>query len=162
MSENTVIKIENLTKVYRLYDRPLDRIWEVVHPFGRKFHKDFYALDDVSFEVKKGEIVGVIGKNGSGKSTLLKIVTGVLTPTSGRVTVNGRISALLELGAGFNPELTGLENVYFSGTVMGYSREEMASRLDAILSFAKSGIYPPAGEDLFERHVRAPGLCCGH
>jgi ABC-type polysaccharide/polyol phosphate transport system ATPase subunit len=139
MSENTVIKVEKLTKVYRLYDRPLDRLREAFHPFGRKFHKDFHALHDVSFEVKKGEIVGLIGKNGSGKSTLLKIISGVLTPTSGKVSVNGRISALLELGAGFNPELTGLENVYFSGTVMGYSRSEMASRLDAILSFAEIG-----------------------
>lgn len=141
MNDDIAIKVENLSKVYRLYDHPLDRIKESLHPLGRKYHVDFPALQDVNFEVKKGEVVGVIGKNGSGKSTLLKILTGVLTPTSGKVMVNGKVSALLELGAGFNPELTGLENVYFSGTVMGFGREAMASRLDSILSFADIGQY---------------------
>jgi ABC-type polysaccharide/polyol phosphate transport system ATPase subunit len=125
------ITVEQLSKVYRLYDNPLDRLKESLHPFRKKYHKDFYALRDVSFEVKKGETVGIIGKNGSGKSTLLKILTGVLTPTTGNIITNGNISALLELGAGFNPEFTGIENIYFSGTIMGYSKE-MDAKLDDI------------------------------
>jgi lipopolysaccharide transport system ATP-binding protein len=133
------IKVENLSKVYHLYDKPIDRLKESLHPFRRKYHKDFYALNNISFEVKKGETIGIIGKNGSGKSTLLKIITGVLTPTSGNVKVNGRISSLLELGMGFNPELTGIENVYFNGTIMGYTREQMDNKLDGILSFADIG-----------------------
>lgn len=145
MSNDIAIKVENLTKVYKLYNSPTDRLKEALSPIRRKFHHDFHALQDVSFEVKKGETVGIIGKNGSGKSTLLKLITGVLTPTSGNVTVNGRISALLELGAGFNPELTGIENVYFNGTLMGYSRDEMDDRLDDILGFADIGefVYQP-------------------
>ncbi len=145
MSNDIAIKVENLTKIYKLYNSPQDRLKESLHPLRKKYHHDFYALNDVSFEVKKGETVGIIGRNGSGKSTLLKIITGVLTPSSGSVTVNGRISALLELGAGFNPELTGIENVYFNGTLMGYSREEMDTKLDNILSFASIGdfVYQP-------------------
>lgn len=139
MSNDVAIKVENLTKVYKLYNSPKDRLKEALSPIRRKYHHDFHALHDVSFEVKKGETVGIIGKNGSGKSTLLKIITGVLTSTSGSVTVNGRISALLELGAGFNPELTGLENVYFNGTLMGCSRKEVENRLDGILKFADIG-----------------------
>jgi len=133
------IKVENLSKVYKLYNSHVDRLKEALHPLRRHYHHEFYALNDVSFEIKKGESVGIIGKNGSGKSTLLKILTGVLTPTSGRVTVDGKVSALLELGAGFNPELSGLENVFFNGMLMGYTREEMEARLDDILSFADIG-----------------------
>lgn len=133
------IKVENLSKSYKLYDSPVDRLKESLHPFRKKYHKDFYALKDVSFEVNKGETVGIIGKNGSGKSTLLKLITGVLTPTVGNVAVNGRISALLELGGGFNPELTGIENVYFNSTLMGYAKEEIDAKLDDILSFADIG-----------------------
>ncbi len=96
---STAIKVSHLTKIYKLYDKPIDRLKESLHPFKKQYHKDFYALNDVSFEVKKGETVGIIGKNGAGKSTLLKIITGVLTPTSGSVHVNGRIASLLELGA---------------------------------------------------------------
>lgn len=139
MSDDITIKVENLSKIYKLYNSPLDRLKEALSPIRRKYHHDFHALHDVSFEVKKGETVGIIGKNGSGKSTLLKIITGVLTPTVGNVTVHGRISALLELGAGFNPELTGIENVYFNGTLMGYTKEEMDERLDNILGFADIG-----------------------
>ncbi|OHD14635.1 MAG: ABC transporter [Spirochaetes bacterium GWB1_36_13] len=138
MSE-PAIQIQNVSKVYKLYSSPQDRLKEALHPFRKKYHKDFYALNDISFEVKKGETVGIIGQNGSGKSTLLKIITGVLSPTSGSVQVNGKISALLELGAGFNPEFTGLENVYFQGSLMGYTREEMEKKLDEILSFADIG-----------------------
>lgn len=133
------IKVENLTKIYKLYNSPQDRLKESLHPLRKKYHHDFYALSDVSFEVKRGETVGIIGKNGSGKSTLLKVITGVLTPSSGSVTVNGRVSALLELGAGFNPELTGIENAYFNGTLMGFTQEQMAAKLEDILSFADIG-----------------------
>jgi len=135
----TAIKVENLTKIYKLYDHPQDRVKESLHPFRKSYHRDFYALQDVSFEVQKGETVGIIGKNGSGKSTLLKIITGLLTPSSGNVEVNGKVSSLLELGAGFNPEFTGIENIYLNGTIMGYTREEMDKRLDDILAFADIG-----------------------
>lgn len=145
MSEDIAISVQNLTKIYKLYDSPQDRLKEALHPFRKRYHRDFYALNDISFEVKKGETVGIIGRNGAGKSTLLKVVTGVITPSNGNVTVNGKISALLELGAGFNPQLTGTENVYFNGTLMGYSKEEMDAKLDDILSFADIGdfVYQP-------------------
>jgi len=139
------ISVNNLIKTYRLYNSPLDRLKESIHPFRKKYHQEFNALNGVSFEIKKGESVGIIGKNGSGKSTLLKVITSVLTPTSGTVQVNGKVSALLELGAGFNAELTGIENIYFNGMLMGYTREEMDVRLNDILSFADIGefIYQP-------------------
>ncbi|PKM47903.1 MAG: ABC transporter ATP-binding protein [Firmicutes bacterium HGW-Firmicutes-8] len=145
MDKDIAIKAENVSKVYKLYDKPLDRLKESINPFGKKYHKEFYALNDVSFEVKKGETVGIIGKNGSGKSTLLEIITGVLTPTSGTINVKGKVSALLELGAGFNPELTGIENIYLNGTIMGYSKDEIDKRLKNILSFADIGefVYQP-------------------
>ncbi|ACM19807.1 ABC transporter, ATP-binding protein [Geotalea daltonii FRC-32] len=133
------IAVKNLTKVYKLYDTPLDRVKESINPFSRKYHKDFYALNDVSFDIEKGSTIGIIGKNGSGKSTLLKTITGVLTPSSGSVTVNGKISALLELGAGFNTELTGIDNIYFNGTLQGYTKDEIDLKLDEILSFADIG-----------------------
>lgn len=139
--KDIVIKIENLTKIYKLYDAPIDRLKESLHWQGKKYHKDFYALNDVSFEVKKGECIGILGKNGAGKSTLLKIITGVLTPTSGKVVVNGRVSALLELGAGFNPEYTGMENIYFQGAIMGYERSEIDAKVDEILAFADIGAF---------------------
>jgi lipopolysaccharide transport system ATP-binding protein len=139
MTDDSAVRVENITKVYKLYDSPKERLKESINPFGKSYHRDFYALNRVSFEIKKGETVGIVGKNGCGKSTLLKTITGVLTPTSGSVTVDGKISALLELGAGFNPELTGLENVYFNGTILGYTREEIDERLDHILSFADIG-----------------------
>jgi len=138
MSE-PVIRVSNISKVYKLYDNPVSRLKESLHPFKKKYHRDFYALNDVTFEVKRGESIGIIGKNGSGKSTLLKILTGVLTPTFGSVTVNGKVSSLLELGAGFNPEMTGVENVYFNGTVLGFSKHEMDAKLNDILSFADIG-----------------------
>ena len=142
---NTAIKVSHLTKVYKLYDKPIDRLKESLHPLKKQYHKDFYALNDVSFEIKKGETVGIIGKNGAGKSTLLKIITGVLTPSNGHVHVNGRISSLLELGAGFNPEYTGIENIYLQGTLIGYSHEDMKSKIDEILAFADIGdfVYQP-------------------
>jgi teichoic acid transport system ATP-binding protein len=138
---DNAIKIDNLSKVYKLYHHPMDRMKEALDPRRRKYHQDFYALREVRFSVGRGETVGIIGKNGSGKSTLLKIITGILTPTSGAVTVAGKVAALLELGAGFNPELSGIDNVYFSGTIMGYTRAEMDARLEAIRSFADIGDY---------------------
>jgi len=139
MSEEIAISVQDLTKVYKLYDSPADRLKEALNPFRKKYHRDFYALNGVSFEVHKGETTGIIGMNGAGKSTLLKVITGVLTPTTGRVQIRGKISALLELGAGFNPEISGLENVYFNGTIMGFTREEMDAKIDDILSFADIG-----------------------
>lgn len=142
---NIIIDVQNVSKVYKMYDKPTDRLRESIHPFRKKYHKEFYALNNVSFQVKEGETLGLIGRNGAGKSTLLKLITGVLTPTQGQIKVNGKVSALLELGAGFNPELSGIENVYFNGMIMGYSREEMESKIDDILSFADIGehIYQP-------------------
>jgi len=136
---DVAIKVENLTKIYPLYNSPKDRVKEALHPFRKKYHHDFYALKDVSFEIKKGENVGIIGRNGAGKSTLLKILTGVLTPTIGSVQVNGRVSSLLELGTGFNPELNGIENILFYGTVNGISQKEMKSKVDEIIEFADIG-----------------------
>jgi len=136
---NTAIKVNNLTKIYHLYDKPQDRLKEALHPFKKSYHHDYYAMDDVSFEIKKGETVGIIGKNGAGKSTLLKMITGVLTPSEGQVETHGKIASLLELGAGFNPEMTGMENIYLNGTLMGFSREEMEPKVEAILEFADIG-----------------------
>lgn len=139
MNDNIAIKVEHLSKIYKIFNKPVDRLKETLNPFHKRYSKDFYALNDVSFEIKKGETVGVIGKNGAGKSTLLKILTGVVMPSSGDVKVNGRIASLLELGAGFNPEMTGIENVYLNGTVMGYSKKEIDDRLEAIIDFADIG-----------------------
>lgn len=144
MSENA-ITVKNVTKVYQLYDRPIDRLKESLSPSHKSRHKDFYALNDISFEVEKGQTVGIIGTNGSGKSTILKIITGVLTPTKGDVRVQGKISALLELGAGFNMDYTGIENIYMNGTMMGYTKKEMDDKLGEILDFADIGdfVYQP-------------------
>lgn len=141
---NSVIDVKNVTKIYNLYDRPGDRLKEAL--FSKKMrHKEFKALDDVSFNVNKGEILGIIGKNGSGKSTILKIITSVLTPSSGSVRVDGKIAALLELGAGFNMEYTGIENIYLNGQMIGFSKEEMDAKLQDIIDFADIGdhIYQP-------------------
>lgn len=133
------ISVEHLDKMYKLYDKPMDRLKESLGLTKKKKYREHYALRDVSFNVHRGETVGIIGTNGSGKSTILKIITGVLNPTAGEVRVNGRISALLELGAGFNMEYSGLENVYLNGTMIGFSKEEIDAKLDAILSFADIG-----------------------
>ena len=137
--KETAIRISHLTKLYKLYDKPTDRLKEALGLTRQKRYRELYALNDVSFDVKRGETVGIIGTNGSGKSTILKIITGVLGQTSGEIEVNGRISALLELGAGFNMEYTGLENVYLNGTMIGFSKEEIDARLDDILKFADIG-----------------------
>jgi len=133
------IRVENLSKAYKLYQKPVDRLKEALHPLKKKYHKDFYALKDLSFEIKKGETVGIVGKNGSGKSTLLKLITGVTTPSGGKITVNGRISAILELGAGFNPQMTGLENIYLNTSINGMSRQETDSKVAEIIAFAELG-----------------------
>ncbi len=135
----TAIKVDHVTKVYKLFDKPIDRLKESLRPGHREYHRKFYALNDISFEVEEGQFVGMIGTNGSGKSTMLKIITGVLTPTQGELSVAGRVSALLELGAGFNMEYTGIENIYMNGTMMGYSRQEMDQKLPEILEFADIG-----------------------
>jgi ABC-type polysaccharide/polyol phosphate transport system ATPase subunit len=135
------ISVEDVGKVYHLYAKPIHRLFEALHPLRRKYHKDFHALRRLSFEVGRGETIGIVGKNGSGKSTLLKIITGVLTPTTGRVHTRGRISALLELGMGFNPEITGIENVFFSGAILGIPEHDMREKLPDILEFADIGDY---------------------
>lgn len=139
MEDNIAIKVEHLSKVYKIFAKPIDRVKESLNPFHKRYSKDFYALNDISFTIKKGETIGIIGKNGAGKSTLLKIITGVLTPTGGTMQVNGRIASLLELGAGFNPEMTGIENIYMNGTIMGCSKEEMDGKLATIVTFADIG-----------------------
>lgn len=135
----TAISVDNLSKIYKLYPTPVDRLKESINPLGKKYHTDFYALKNISLDIFKGEAVGIVGKNGSGKSTLLKILTGVLNPTSGKVSVAGRVSSILELGAGFNPDLSGIDNIYFNGAIMGFTREEMDQKLDAVLDFAEIG-----------------------
>ncbi len=129
MSSDIVISVKNLSKKYKMFSSPTESLKELLHPFGKKYHREFWALRDISFEVRKGESLGIIGRNGSGKSTLLQILCGILQPTEGEVMVNGRISALLELGAGFNPEFTGRDNVYMNGTLMGFTREEMDNEI---------------------------------
>lgn len=143
------IRVSNLSKCYHLYDTPRDRLKQFVLPRLRgiagKPHKqyfsEFWALKDVSFEIKKGETFGIIGRNGAGKSTLLQILCGTLTPTAGTVETNGRVAALLELGAGFNPEFTGRENVYMNASVLGLSTEEIDARFDEIVAFADIGLF---------------------
>ena len=140
MSE-LAINVEHISKVYKLYRGKADRLKDALHIGGAKNYQEYHALSDVSFEVKRGETVGLIGTNGAGKSTLLKTITGVLTPSSGQIEVNGKISALLELGAGFNMEYTGLENIYFNGTLLGYTKEQMEERVPKIVEFAGIGDY---------------------
>ncbi len=135
-----MIEVKNLTKIYKLYEKPGDRVKEALFP--RKYKdkiREFYALRNVDFSIEKGETVGIIGKNGSGKSTLLKILTGVINQTSGEKVMNGTVSALLELGAGFNPEYSGIENIYLNGTIMGMKKEEVEEKIDEIAEFAEIG-----------------------
>lgn len=133
------IDINNLTKSYQIYSKPRDRLLQMICRNGKQFYKEFSALSDVSFSVNRGDSVGVLGHNGAGKSTLLQIITGVLTPTSGNVTTNGRIAALLELGAGFNPDFTGKENVFMNAAILGLSTKEIKDKYDDILKFAEIG-----------------------
>ena len=147
MSNDIAIRVQGLSKCYQIYTNPADRLKQFIFPrikrlLGRPsapYYREFWALNDVSFEVKRGETVGIIGRNGSGKSTLLQIICGTLTPTSGTVQTYGRVAALLELGSGFNPEFTGRENVYLNAAVLGLSKEEVDARFDQIVAFADIG-----------------------
>lgn len=137
--QETAIKITGVSKIYKLYDTPSARLKDALGLSRRQVYREHAALHDITLEIKKGETVGIIGTNGSGKSTLLKIITGVIRQTQGTVEVNGRISALLELGAGFNNEYTGIENIYLQGTMMGFSGEEIDKKMASILEFADIG-----------------------
>lgn len=139
MSNDIAIRVDDVTKIYKLYDRNRDRLRDSLGLTRKPRYKEHYALHNISFDVHKGECIGIIGTNGAGKSTILKIITGVLAPSSGNVEIDGRISALLELGAGFNMEYTGIENVYLNGTMIGFSKEEIDAKLDSILEFADIG-----------------------
>ncbi|OMD81307.1 teichoic acid ABC transporter ATP-binding protein [Paenibacillus odorifer] len=136
---NEIIEIQDVVKSYKLYDKPIDRLKEALSISHRTYHKEFKALNGISFKVEKGDALGILGKNGSGKSTLLKLITGVLSPSSGSIQVKGKISAILELGAGFNPEYSGKENVYLNGLMMGFSREEIDIKMNDIIEFADIG-----------------------
>lgn len=135
------IAVKHLSKTFDMYNSPMDKLKEALSPSGKIRHTEFHALTDLNFEVKKGEILGIMGRNGAGKSTLLKIITGILEPTSGSVDVSGRISSLLELGTGFNMEYTGIQNIYFYGTLMGFTKKQMDQKLDDIIQFAEIGDY---------------------
>lgn len=139
--KKVAIQVKELDKVYKLYDKPSDRMKEALGLSKKKKYKEHHALNKVNLTVYQGETVGIIGTNGSGKSTILKIITGVLNPSAGKVAVNGRISALLELGAGFNQEYNGIENIYLNGTMIGFSEKEIDEKMDAILEFADIGDY---------------------
>ena len=140
MKENdSVIILSGVAKKYKLFNSKQDRMKEALHPINKKYHKEFYALNDIDLDVKKGEILGIVGMNGSGKSTLLKIIAGIIPPTKGEVSVSGNVVPLLELGAGFNPEFSGLENIYFYNSILGYSRSDTDAVLDKILDFAEIG-----------------------
>jgi lipopolysaccharide transport system ATP-binding protein len=138
MGEEIAISLKNISKCYKRYARPVDRLKEILLP-GKSYAQEFWALRDISLDVPKGETLGIIGQNGSGKSTLLQIIAGTLTPTTGEVFVNGRVSALLELGSGFNPEFTGRQNVFFNGQILGLSREQIETKFDEIAAFAEIG-----------------------
>lgn len=139
--QDIAIAVRGVGKMYRIYDQPLDRLKQMVRRGTRPYGREFWALRGVSFTVRRGETMGIIGRNGSGKSTLLQMIAGTLTPTEGSIQVQGRVAALLELGSGFNPEFTGRENIFLNGAVLGLSREDMEQRLDAILAFADIGAF---------------------
>jgi ABC-type polysaccharide/polyol phosphate transport system ATPase subunit len=139
MSSEILIQVENLSKIYQIYTQPHHRLLQGIFRSKKQFYTEFFALKDVSFTVKRGEMVGIIGRNGSGKSTLLQILCGTLAPSAGKVSVKGRIAALLELGAGFNPEFTGRENIYMNAAILGLSTKEIDQRFDQIISFADIG-----------------------
>lgn len=139
MSSDISIEVSGLGKCFQIYDTPRDRLWQMIWRGRKQLYHEFWALRDVSFTIGKGECVGIVGRNGSGKSTLLQLICGTLSPTTGTVHTEGRIAALLELGSGFNPEFSGLENVYLNGALLGLERNEIEKRLDDILNFADIG-----------------------
>lgn len=139
MNNQPAISIKNVSKSYKLYKASKDRLKEALHPLGKRYHTDFYAIRELNLEIKKGEILGIVGRNGCGKSTLLKLISKVLMPSAGEIKVNGKVTALLELGAGFNPEFTGRENIRFYSTILGLSNVESESLTPAIIEFAELG-----------------------
>lgn len=141
MSSDLAIKLDSVSKVYEIYEKPVDRLKQTVWRGHKKFYKEFKALNNLSFDVRKGETIGIVGSNGAGKSTLLQMICGTLTPTSGKIEVNGRVAALLELGAGFNPEFTGRENIFMSATILGLNEKEINDRFNKIVEFADIGEY---------------------
>ena len=141
MNKDIAVSVKNLTKAYKLYNNHADRVKEALNPFRKSYHRVFNALSDVSLIIQRGETVGIIGRNGSGKSTLLQVVAGILQPTHGDIYVNGRISALLELGAGFNPEFSGRQNVFINAAILGLSYDEIEIRFSEIAAFANIGDY---------------------
>ncbi|MBV1884518.1 MAG: ABC transporter ATP-binding protein [Pseudomonadales bacterium] len=147
MSSDYTIEIENVSKCYQIYDRPQDRLKQMLWRGHRQFYKEFVAVSDISLHIKKGETIGIIGSNGSGKSTLLQMLVGTLAPTGGSITKHGRVGALLELGSGFNGEFTGRENVYMNASVLGLAREEIEAKMQSIQEFADIG-------DFFDRPVK--------
>jgi lipopolysaccharide transport system ATP-binding protein len=140
-SGEPVIRVDHAGKTYRLYRRPADRLWQFLWPGPKPWFQDFTALEDVSFELRRGEVLGIVGVNGAGKSTLLQLVTGTVTPSHGTVQTNGRVAAILELGSGFNPEFTGRENIYLNAATLGLTRAEIDSRIDSIIEFAGIGLH---------------------
>jgi len=145
MKNDIVINVSGVSKKYKLYTNNQLRVLEALLPFGRKFHKEFYALRDINLKVRKVEILGIIGRNGSGKSSLLKIISGIVTPTTGTVHVSGKIIPLLELGSGLHPDFTGMENIYFYTALLGFPRKEIEKKVEEIVEFADIGehIYQP-------------------
>ena len=140
MSSNMVIELNNIAKCYQIYEKPHHRLLQMFTPKdGRKFYREFWAVKNISFQIPKGKIVGILGKNGAGKSTLLQMICGTLVPSSGSMRISGRVAALLELGSGFNPEFTGLENIYMNGQILGLSKEKIDEKLQGILDFADIG-----------------------
>jgi lipopolysaccharide transport system ATP-binding protein len=138
-SNDIIIDLKGICRSYKLYDNKSDRLREALNPLKKSYHRNFVALNNINLQVRKGEVLGIIGRNGSGKSTLLKIIAGILPPSSGELIVNGHIVPLIELGAGFNPDFTGLENIYFYNSIHGFGKEETDAMLDEILDFAEIG-----------------------
>lgn len=139
MSSDIAIRVQHLSKCYHIFDKPVHRLFRMIWREGERYGREYWAVEDVSFEIRRGETVGIIGRNGAGKSTLLQMICGTLSPTSGEIEVNGKIAALLELGAGFNPEFTGRENVYLAASLYGLSSQDVSARFDAIAAFADIG-----------------------
>jgi homopolymeric O-antigen transport system ATP-binding protein len=139
VGDSVAISVQNVSKKYRLFNSPKERLWETLHPFNKKYHREFWALKEIDFQIPKGATVGIVGRNGSGKSTLLKIICSILKPTTGSVQVNGEVSALLSLGAGLNPKFTGRDNVFFKGSLMGIPLDELKDRVGDIEAFADIG-----------------------
>ena len=156
-----MIRVDSISKMFKLYRSPADRLKEIVT--RNKYHTDFQALHDVSFAVADGETLGIVGQNGAGKSTLLKILTGILLPDSGTIAIDGKITGLLELGTGFNYEMTGIENIYMNGTLLGMARDEIDRKRDTIIGFTELGefIYEPTKNILF-RHDHETGIFHSH